>query len=127
MCVVQGTTLTTSASGKRQAEAGAKIAWGLGKLTRAGREGQWPGAEAQVGVANSIPVQVGVRVHSMEPKGGEGQSITTSGWPCSTSGRKNKMKKESRKLSPALGNGSATGTRGAQDLAPVYVRKWKGN
>lgn len=30
------------------------------------------------------------------------------------------MKKEFRKLSPALGNGSATSTRQAQDLAPVY-------
>lgn len=37
------------------------------------------------------------------------------------------MKKESRKLSPALGNVSATGTRWAQDLAPVYMNKWQGN
>lgn len=77
-------------------------------------------------MANSIPVQASVRVHNMEPKGGEGQSIKTSGWPRSKSGRKNKMKVESRKLSSALGNGPATGTRRAQDLAPVYVRKWKG-
>lgn len=78
-------------------------------------------------MANSIPVQASVRVHKAKPRGGEGQSIRTSGWPCSKSGRKNKMKKESRKLSPALGNGSATGTRWAQDLAPVYMNKWQGN
>lgn len=78
-------------------------------------------------MANSIPVQAGVRVHSPEPKAGEGQHITTSGWPGSKSGRKKKMKRESRKLSPALGNGSATGTRQAPDVAPVCTRKWKGN
>lgn len=76
---------------------------------------------------NSIPVQASVRVHSIEPRGGEGLSIKTSGWPCSKSGRKNKMEKESRKLSPALGSGSAIGTRQAQGLAPVYMRKQKGN
>lgn len=76
---------------------------------------------------NSIPVQASVRVHSIEPRGGEGQSIKTSGWPCSKSGRKNKMEKESRKLTPVLGNGSARGTRWAQGLAPVYMRKLKGN
>lgn len=127
MCVAQGTTLATSTSGKQQAGAGAKIAWGLGNLTGAGGEGQWPGAGGQGGVANSIPMQASVRVHSIEPKGGEGQSIMIPGWPCSQSGRKNKMKKESRKLSPALRNGSATGTRQAQDLVPVCVRKRKGN
>lgn len=77
-------------------------------------------------MANSIPVQASVRIHRVKPRGGEGQSIKTSGWPCSKSGRKNKMKKEFRKLSLALGNGSATSTRQAQDFASVYMRKWKG-
>lgn len=78
-------------------------------------------------MANSIPEQASVRVHSIKPRSGEGQSIKTSGWPCSKPGRKNKMEKESRKLSPALGNGSAIGTRQPQGLALVYMRKWKGN
>lgn len=70
-------------------------------------------------MANSIPVQASVRVHGAKPRGGEEQNIRTSGWPCSKSGGKNKMKKESRKLNPALGKESATGTRRAQDLASV--------
>lgn len=77
-------------------------------------------------MANSILVQASVRVLRVKPRDEEGQSIRTSGWPCSKSGRKNEMK-ESRKLSPALGNGAATGTRQAQDLASVCMRKWKGN
>lgn len=72
------------APGKWQARVGAKIAWGLGKL-RANDLGQ----EAQGGAANSILAQASVRVHRVEARGGEGQSIKTSGWPCSKSDRKN--------------------------------------
>lgn len=43
-CIIPGITLAISTMGEQQARVGAKIAWGLGKLTRAGGEGQWPGA-----------------------------------------------------------------------------------
>lgn len=68
-------------------------------------------------MANSIPVQASVRVHKAESRGWEGQSIKTSGWPYSKSGRKTKAMKAFRKLSPTLRNESPASTRWTQEMA----------
>ena len=100
VCVLQYTTLATS-TGKTAGWGGSKNSLGPWETDQGrGREPMAWGRRPK-GVWQ-IPFQCsqcqGPRV---KPRGGEGQSIETSGWPHSKSGRKNKMKKKIQKSEPS--------------------------
>lgn len=65
--------------GKRLAGVGAKIAWGLGKLTRAAGESQWPGAGGPRGCGKFHSTAASVRGHRSSQGVGRGRVVRLLG------------------------------------------------
>lgn len=112
-----GTTLEPFAEGKTAGWGGSKNSLGSWETDQGkGRRASGLRQEAQGYVANYISLQASVRAHGWSQAMGraEDQDFWVAG---SKPGRKNKMKKESRKPSPAPGNRSTNGHQRVWDLA----------